>query len=134
MPDGGTLIITTGVSVLSAEDLLDNTDATPGRFVTVSIQDSGSGMSDLVLKKVFEPFFTTKEIGKGSGLGLSQVFGFVRQSHGHVRLRQHRGNRHPRNDLPALPEQPENAAAIAKAPQKSVWTDLRRRRHPRGGR
>ena len=103
MPDGGTLIITTGVSVLSAEDLLDNTDATPGRFVTVSIQDSGSGMSDLVLKKVFEPFFTTKEIGKGSGLGLSQVFGFVRQSHGHCAPAQHRGNRHPRNDLPALP-------------------------------
>jgi signal transduction histidine kinase/ActR/RegA family two-component response regulator len=87
MPNGGRIAITTGVAVLGREDLLDNHDANPGQFITVSVQDTGAGMNDVVLAKVFEPFFTTKEIGKGSGLGLSQVFGFVRQSGGHIRLR-----------------------------------------------
>ncbi len=87
MSGGGTLFISTGVVTLEAEDLLANTDARPGRFVTVSVRDSGFGMSDEVLAHAFEPFFTTKEVGKGSGLGLSQVIGFARQSGGHVYLR-----------------------------------------------
>ena len=86
MPGGGRLSITTGVTMLSEDDLLQNPDATAGSFVTVAVRDSGTGMSEETMAKVFEPFFTTKEIGKGSGLGLSQVFGFVRQSSGHIRL------------------------------------------------
>lgn len=86
MPDGGRLAIATGVTTLSEDDLLQNPDAKAGRFVTLSVQDSGTGMTEETAANVFEPFFTTKESGKGSGLGLSQVFGFVRQSGGHIHL------------------------------------------------
>jgi signal transduction histidine kinase len=86
MPDGGVLSVTTGVETLDAEDLAGNPDASPGCFVAVSVSDDGEGMTPEVLARVFEPFFTTKEVGKGSGLGLSQVYGFARQSGGHVRL------------------------------------------------
>jgi signal transduction histidine kinase len=87
MPEGGQLAITTAETTLGTEDLRGNDDAHPGRFVSVSVQDNGSGMTPDVLARVFEPFFTTKEVGKGSGLGLSQVYGFARQSGGHVTLR-----------------------------------------------
>jgi len=86
MQDGGVLSITTGVDTLGPADLADNPDASPGRFVRVSVRDTGIGMSADVLARVFEPFFTTKEVGKGSGLGLSQIYGFARQSGGHVWL------------------------------------------------
>jgi PAS domain S-box-containing protein len=62
-------------------------DIEPGRYVALTLTDNGSGMSADVLSRVFEPFYTTKEVGKGSGLGLSQVYGFVRQSGGHVAIR-----------------------------------------------
>jgi signal transduction histidine kinase len=87
MPEGGQLSITTDLVTLKEADLLANPDAQPGRFVSVAVQDNGSGMAAEVLAQVFEPFFTTKEVGKGSGLGLSQVYGFTRQSRGHVHLR-----------------------------------------------
>ena len=87
MPDGGELSISTGLATLGTADLSANPDATPGNFVSVSVQDTGSGMTEDVLAHVFEPFFTTKEVGKGSGLGLSQVYGFARQSGGHVHVR-----------------------------------------------
>jgi signal transduction histidine kinase len=92
MPVGGQLSITTGVTILGQEDLLANPDASPGRFVSVAVQDDGSGMTAEVLVRAFEPLFTTKEIGKGSGLGLSQVYGFLRQSRGHVHLRSALGS------------------------------------------
>ena len=86
MPEGGQLSVETGVTTLDVEDLSANPDASPGRFVSVSVRDDGFGMTTDVLARVFEPFFTTKDVGKGSGLGLSQVFGFTRQSGGHVHL------------------------------------------------
>lgn len=86
MPSGGVLTVTTGVADLHSADLVGNTDARPGRFVWVSVTDTGTGMPPDVLDRVFEPFFTTKEPGRGTGLGLSQIFGFVRQSGGHVAL------------------------------------------------
>ena len=86
MPEGGVLSVTTGVAELRSADLAGNPDAAPGRFVSLSVRDTGFGMSPEVMTRVFEPFFTTKEVGKGSGLGLSQIYGFVRQSGGHVRL------------------------------------------------
>jgi signal transduction histidine kinase len=87
MPRGGQISITTDVTTLRDTDLLANPDARAGRFVSISVQDNGVGMTAEVLAQVFEPFFTTKEIGKGSGLGLSQVYGFAHQSGGCVQLR-----------------------------------------------
>jgi len=84
MPDGGELRIATGnarVDGVSAQ-----TDLIPGDYATVSVEDTGTGMSDAVKARLFEPFFTTKDVGKGTGLGLAQVYGFVRQSGGDVRV------------------------------------------------
>ena len=125
MPDGGQLTITTGVTVLGKEDLLENPDANPGRFVTVSVQDTGLGMSATVMSKVFEPFFTTKEIGKGSGLGLSQVFGFVRQSGGHVSLRSTPGTGTCVAICLPAPEDAQGGPVIEKSSHQARRTELR---------
>ncbi|HEY1413689.1 MAG TPA: ATP-binding protein [Rhodopila sp.] len=86
MPSGGVLTVTTGLMRLGAADLAGNPEASPGRFVSVSVRDTGAGMTAAVMARVFEPFFTTKDVGKGSGLGLPQVYGFVRQAGGHIAL------------------------------------------------
>ncbi|MBS9760602.1 hybrid sensor histidine kinase/response regulator [Pseudomonas mosselii] len=85
MPDGGQLTLATRNGRISARPLRPE-DPDPGEYVVLSIRDTGCGMSEEVLAKVFEPFFTTKDIGKGSGLGLAQVFGFAKQSGGGVRI------------------------------------------------
>lgn len=87
MPHGGEARLITRTAWLSASDLANNTDATPGAFAEIMLADSGHGMSPDILSRAFEPFFTTKPQGKGTGLGLSQVFGFVRQLGGHVTIR-----------------------------------------------
>jgi PAS domain S-box-containing protein len=85
MPSGGTLTLQTrNETVDSAPQRPEEPE--PGRYVVLSIGDSGSGMSAAVVAKAFEPFFTTKEVGKGSGLGLAQVFGFAKQSGGGVSI------------------------------------------------
>jgi signal transduction histidine kinase len=86
MPKGGKLTIATRNTHLTAFDLSDNTEAMAGAFVAVAVCDTGCGMDDEVKGRAFEPFFTTRRVGAGSGLGLSQVFGFVRQAGGHVTL------------------------------------------------
>ena len=83
---GGVLTIITNSVNLSARDLGDNDDAKPGNFVAISVRDTGAGIAPEIIGHVFEPFFTTKDVGRGSGLGLSQVFGFVRQSGGHITI------------------------------------------------
>ncbi|WP_028693680.1 response regulator [Pseudomonas cremoricolorata] len=85
MPDGGQLVLTTRNTQL-LEPAQRPEDPEPGDYVVLTIRDTGCGMSEEVLAKVFEPFFTTKDIGKGSGLGLAQVFGFAKQSGGGVRI------------------------------------------------
>ncbi len=86
MPQGGRLTIC-GKRIAFDDDLVRHHQEAPrGPWILVTVRDTGTGMSQEVLERVFEPFFTTKETGKGSGLGLSQVYGFVRQSGGYVRI------------------------------------------------
>jgi PAS domain S-box-containing protein len=85
MPQGGRLTIATRNVALDPADAR-RSDMTPGDYIQVSVTDTGTGMAQEVAARAFEPFFTTKEVGQGSGLGLSMVYGFVSQSGGHVRL------------------------------------------------
>jgi PAS domain S-box-containing protein len=85
MPNGGSLKIMTGNVTLNEKDSA-STNLQPGQYVSISVQDTGTGMARETVSRVFEPFFTTKEIGKGTGLGLSQVYGFVTQSGGHIKV------------------------------------------------
>jgi PAS domain S-box-containing protein len=86
MPRGGRLKIRTQVQEIDAARSLDMSGISPGHYAVVSVIDTGEGMPPDVQARAFEPFFTTKEVGKGSGLGLSQVYGFVTQSGGHVEI------------------------------------------------
>ena len=88
MPEGGRLTIESRTVVIAAAAQLE---ADPGRYVVVSISDTGVGIAPEMVERVFDPFFTTKPIGQGTGLGLSMVYGFARQSGGQVRLRSEPG-------------------------------------------
>ena len=90
MPDGGTLDIACHNVVLDEAHAAEP-DVAPGRYVQISVADNGTGIPPDVLARVYDPFFTTKGVGKGSGLGLSQVYGFVRQSGGGVSIRSELG-------------------------------------------
>ena len=83
-PVGSTITLETGNATVGPPEKPEEPPA--GEYVVVSVTDTGSGMAKEVLAKAFEPFFTTKEIGKGSGLGLSQALGFAKQSGGGMRI------------------------------------------------
>jgi signal transduction histidine kinase/CheY-like chemotaxis protein len=91
MPRGGRITVETKNIAISAAETQGDPEFAAGSYVLVLISDTGIGMSADVLDKAFEPFFTTKEVGKGSGLGLSQVYGFAKQSGGHVRIESELG-------------------------------------------
>ncbi len=91
MAGGGQLTIETASVFLERGAAETDADLVPGTYVMISVTDTGSGMSAEVLARAFDPFFTTKEVGKGSGLGLSMVYGFAKQSRGHVRIHSEPG-------------------------------------------
>lgn len=86
MPGGGRLTIATQNVEFSESFTNTLEEVEPGEYVMIAITDTGSGMAPEVVERAFEPFFTTKEVGEGSGLGLSMVYGFLKQSRGHVSL------------------------------------------------
>ncbi|EQB13053.1 sensor histidine kinase [Sphingobium lactosutens DS20] len=85
MPDGGKITIETANRWLDDRTAREH-NLTAGQYVTVCVSDTGTGIDKALLDRVFDPFFTTKPIGQGTGLGLSMVYGFARQSNGHVRI------------------------------------------------
>jgi signal transduction histidine kinase/CheY-like chemotaxis protein len=91
MPDGGHLVIETANSVLTSEFSIGELGAPAGEYVTLSVSDTGTGISEETQAHVFEPFFTTKPTGQGTGLGLATVYGIVKQSGGDIRLRSELG-------------------------------------------
>lgn len=91
MPEGGKLTIETANAHVD-EDYAREAGIEVGQYVQLCISDTGSGMTPAVMARAFDPFFTTKEVGRGTGLGLSQVYGFIRQSNGHVKIYSEAGH------------------------------------------
>ena len=86
MPGGGKLTVETGNAHIDEAYASQHEELTPGQYVLLAVSDTGTGMSPETVSRAFEPFFTTKRVGEGSGLGLSMIYGFVKQSGGHVKI------------------------------------------------
>jgi PAS domain S-box-containing protein len=115
MPDGGRVRIETANTYLDARDIAAEDEEKPGPYICISVSDTGVGIDPAILHKVFDPFFTTKPLGQGTGLGLSMIYGFAKQSEGHARIHSEVGRgtsvklylpRHQRAEE-AQPHQPE---------------------------
>jgi len=91
MPDGGCLTVETANAILDDVDAAGEPGVDAGHYVVVSVTDTGTGMSPDVIARAFDPFFTTKPLGQGTGLGLSMIYGFVKQSDGYIKIRSEPG-------------------------------------------
>jgi signal transduction histidine kinase/ActR/RegA family two-component response regulator len=121
MPNGGRLAIQTGNVELTPGTMGKIPESRPGRFVKMTVQDTGIGMTPETLSRIFEPFFSTKGPGKGTGLGLSVVYGIVKQHEGWINVTSDPGN--GSNFEVYLPAVSESAAPAAK--ETEIQTDLR---------
>jgi PAS domain S-box-containing protein len=121
MPNGGRLALETTNAHLDGAYAESNPDALPGDYVMLAVSDTGTGIAPEVLNRVFEPFFTTKEQGQGSGLGLSMIYGFARQSRGHVKIYSEVG--HGTTVRLYLPRAGEGTAATATVRPAPVQPD-----------
>jgi PAS domain S-box-containing protein len=121
MPEGGKLVIETANAELDDTFVGNLGELESGEYVLIKVSDDGTGMDRDVLARAFDPFFTTKPIGQGTGLGLSQVYGFVNQSNGHIELESESGKGTtvkiylPRLVEMAREDEPERAALIPEA-------------------
>jgi PAS domain S-box-containing protein len=119
MPDGGTLTIETCNCDLDERSTFWSRDMRPGAYVCIGVTDTGIGMSQETIEKAFEPFFTTKPIGQGTGLGLSMIYGFVRQSEGYTKISSQLGRGTslklflPRHNGDAAAEEQREAGPVA---------------------
>ncbi|WP_425502602.1 response regulator [Pseudomonas izuensis] len=91
MPDGGNLVVSTSNRHLDADFTHPHSNLDPGDYVVLSVTDNGCGMPQSTINRAFDPFFTTKPIGQGTGLGLSMIYGFSKQSRGHVAIQSEVG-------------------------------------------
>ena len=130
MPNGGQITIEVSNAVLDDSYTVDEVEVSPGDYVAISVSDTGTGMSPETVARAFEPFFTTKEGGKGSGLGLSMVFGFIKQSHGHVKIYSEVGHGTaiklylPRSyDSSSLSESHHETAAVVRGNEKILLVE-----------
>ena len=129
MPTGGRITLETGLADVTEDTRVQDGDAAPGPYLTITVIDTGSGIAPAILDKVVEPFFTTKPTGQGTGLGLSQVFGFARQSGGAIVIHSSLGaGTRVRLLLPrhagALPTTEDAASAIPVKPHAADVTIL----------
>jgi PAS domain S-box-containing protein len=127
MPNGGKLTIDTSNTYLDDDYCRSNPEVRPGQYVLMSVTDSGTGMTKDVTTRAFEPFFSTKAVGHGTGLGLSQVYGFIKQSGGHIKIYSEVGEGTcvkiylPRNNTVEMPEdRHETVAALQGDPDETI--------------
>ena len=121
LADGGPIVVQTSNVVLDEAYAAENPEVRPGPYVLVAVSDKGSGIDTNDLPHVFEPFFTTKDVGKGSGLGLSQVYGFAKESGGHIKIYSELGvGTSVKLYLPRSAERPAEAVRHVMMPLRSA--------------